>query len=62
MHVHAGGGTKDARDMRAMELERRLRVGEVEDTGTWRHQPGAFEKYTKVNQCIIIIYIIYSYV
>ena len=50
-----GGGTKDARDMRVMEKERRRRAGE-EDTGTWQHQPGAFEKYTKVSlmlSCII---------
>lgn len=44
--VLAGGGSKDARDMREMEMERRLRAGE-ELTGSWRNL-GAFEKHTKV--------------
>ena len=56
-----GGGTKDARDMRVMEKERRRRAGE-EDTGTWQHQPGAFEKYTKVSlmlSCIIAAFFLW---
>lgn len=48
MHACAGGGSKDARDMRDMEMEKRLRAGEVE-SGSWRGL-GAFEKYTKVSQ------------
>lgn len=39
------GGDKDARDMRDMAMERRLRDGE--DTGTWTGVAG-FEKHTKV--------------
>ena len=39
------GGDKDARDMRDMEMERRLRDGE--DTGTWTGVAG-FERHTKV--------------
>ena len=41
----ADGGDKDARDMRDMAMERRLRDGE--DTGTWTGVAG-FEKHTKV--------------
>lgn len=40
-----GGGDKDARDLREMEMERRLREGR--DTGTWTGVAG-FEKHTKV--------------
>lgn len=50
-HLHAlvcaGGGSKDARDMRDMEMERRLRAGE-QISEPWT-QLGGFEKYTKVN-------------
>ena len=42
-----GGGNKDARDMRNIEMERRLRKGE-NMTATWK-EPGGFEKYTKVS-------------
>lgn len=42
----AGGGSRDALDMRSMELERRLRAGE-QVSESWR-EPGGFEKYTKV--------------
>lgn len=43
----AEGGDKDARDMRDMVMERRLRDGE--DTGTWTGMAG-FEKHTKVRE------------
>ena len=46
----SGGGSKDALDMRTMEMERRLRVGE-ELSESWR-EPGGFEKYTKVG-CVL---------
>ena len=39
--------------MRSMELERRLREGELETTSSWNHQPGAFERYTKVRQYVV---------
>ena len=39
------GGNKDARDMRDMEMERRLRDGE--DSQPWK-ELGGFEKHTKV--------------
>lgn len=42
-----GAGSKDAVDMRSMEVERRLRGGE-QMSECWR-EPGGFEKYTKVS-------------
>ena len=45
-HAHTEGGDKDARDMRDMEMERRLREGK--DTGSWTGSVG-FEKHTKVS-------------
>ena len=46
----ADGGDKDARDMRDMEMERRLREGK--DTVPWTGLAG-FEKHTKVCFCFI---------
>ena len=48
----AGGGSKDANDLRDMEMEKRLRAGE-EGCEPWR-ELGGFEKYTKV--CLLLVY------
>ena len=46
VRTYIEGGDKDARDMRDMEMERRLREGR--DTETWTGMAG-FEKHTKVS-------------
>ncbi len=42
---YAAGGGRDARDMRNMDLESRLRDGK--STASWKEM-GGFEKHTKV--------------
>ena len=51
--LRAGGGSKDARDMRNMEMERRLREGE--DVAESWTQLGGFEKYTKVSLRQVVV-------
>ena len=50
VRTYIEGGDKDARDMRDMEMERRLREGR--DTETWTGMAG-FEKHTKVSTSCI---------